>query len=308
MQVILGANGIIGTGLAKALTGYTDKIRLVSRQPKQTVPGAELVSADLLDAAQTDAAVKNASIVYLAAGLVYNVKVWQQQWPVVMQNVIAAAKNNGCKLVFFDNIYMYGRVNGEMTEATPFRQDSKKGVVRGQVANMLLQEIQAGKLTGMICRAPEFYGPGNTQSGVNALVFDNLKKGKSPKWLVDDNRLRTFIYTPDAANATALLANSPGTWNQTWHLPCADGYISGKEFMGLVSASMGTEVKYSVMPKWMVKLGGLFNPYAKEIVELLYQYDQDYCFNSDKFKKAFPAFEITSYAAGTGNIVKEFAL
>jgi hypothetical protein len=55
----------------------------------------------------------------------------------------------------------------------------------------------------------------------------------------------------------------------------------------------------------MVKLAGLFIPYVKETVELLYQYDQDYTFSSDKFKKAFPDFKITSYREGINEIVTE---
>lgn len=305
MQTILGSNGIIGTELAKALTAYTGQLRLVSRNPQKVNATDELFPADLLNAEQTSAAVKGSDIVYLAAGLVYNYKIWQQQWPVVMQNVIEACKQHNAKLVFFDNIYMYGPVQGIMTEETPFNATSKKGKVRAAIATMLLNEIKAGTLKAMICRAPEFYGPGKTLSGVNAMVFDNIRKGKKAQWLVSDERKRTFIYTPDAAKATALLGNSPDTWNQTWHLPCDDSMINGKQFMKMISDAFRKEIKYSILSKWMVKVGGLFNPLAKEVVELLYQYDQDYVFSSDKFKKAFPSFAITSYQQGIAVIAEE---
>lgn len=255
---------------------------------------------------QTDAAIAGCETAYLTVGLPYKTAIWQEQWPILMKNVLDAAQKHQCKLVFFDNVYMYGRVTGSMTEQTPFKQDSKKGTVRGVIANMVLERIANGSITGMICRAPEFYGPANTQSGVNALVFDNLRKGKKPQWLVNDEQLRTFIYTPDAAKATALLGNSPNAWGQTWHLPYPDAYISGKDFIALVASAMGKPVTHSIMSKLMVRIGGLFNSYAKEIIELLYQYDQDYCFNSDKFKKAYPNFSVTSYQQGITDIVKEF--
>ena len=47
MQTILGSSGVIGTELAKSLTQYTDKIRLVSRNPKRVNPTDQLVIADL---------------------------------------------------------------------------------------------------------------------------------------------------------------------------------------------------------------------------------------------------------------------
>ena len=110
MQTILGANGIIAVELAKELyQNYTTNIRLVSRNPQKVNDTDELVSADLLNADATDRAVAGSEIVYLTAGLPYNARIWQEQWQVVMQNVINACKKHGAKLVFFDNVYMYGR-------------------------------------------------------------------------------------------------------------------------------------------------------------------------------------------------------
>lgn len=123
--------------------------------------------------------------------------------------------------------------------------------------------------------------------------------------MLTDKTKRTFIYTPDAASATALLANSPNTWNQTWHLPCVDTYPTGKEFMQLISGVAGKEIKYTVISKTFLKFLGLFIPVLKEIVELLYQYELDYVFSSDKFKKAFPEFIVTPYKDGISEILGE---
>ncbi|MCX6315838.1 MAG: NAD-dependent epimerase/dehydratase family protein [Bacteroidetes bacterium] len=305
MQTILGANGIISTEIAKALPAFTSSIRLVSRHPKKVNSTDEIVSADLLNASQTMEAVKGSDIVYLAAGLPYNRKVWQQQWPVVMQNVINACKEHQAKLVFFDNVYMYGPVAGTMSEETPYNATSKKGITRAQIANMLLEAMKDGSLSGMICRAPEFYGPRNTLSGVNAMVFDNIRKGKKLQWLINDQVKRTYIYTPDAGKATALLGNTPAAYGQTWHLPCTDEPVNGKEFIALTSELYGKPLRYSVLNTFMVKLAGLFIPFVKETVELLYQYEQDYKFSSDKFKKQFPDFQVTSYRQGITEIIAE---
>ncbi len=118
MQTILGANGIISTELAKALPRYTDKIRLVSRNPRKVNETDEIFSADLMNKEQTLAVVAGSEVVYLTAGLQYNISVWREQWPVIMRNVIDACIVHHAKLVFFDNVYMYGKVNGWMTEET----------------------------------------------------------------------------------------------------------------------------------------------------------------------------------------------
>lgn len=59
------------------------------------------------------------SVVYVTVGFPYSVKVWKENWPKLILNVIKVCKEHNCKLVFFDNIYMYdsNHLNG-MTEET----------------------------------------------------------------------------------------------------------------------------------------------------------------------------------------------
>lgn len=305
MQTILGAGGVIGNYLAKELPAYTDTIRIVSRNPKKVNDNDQLVSANLLVATEVEDAVKGSSIVYLTVGLPYSKKIWQQQWPLLMQNVIAACKKYKAKLVFFDNIYMYGPSSDPLTENTPFAPISEKGYTRTAIVNMLQKEIDNGELTALIARAPEFYGPGKTFGVINAMVFDNIKKGKKLQLAISDKNLRTFIYTPDAGKATALLGNTTDAYNQTWHLPCPNEPLTGKNFIQIASSYFGKDLPYTVLKKWMIKLFGLFNPYGKEMVEMLYQFEQDYIFDSSKFKKRFPDFPITSYEAGIKEIISE---
>jgi len=106
MQTILGANGIIATETAKELTRFTKNIRLVSRHPRKVNESDEIFSADLLNQQEVLEAVKGSEIVYLVAGVTYQKKIWQEQWPVIMNNVVTACKKNNAKLVFFDNIYI----------------------------------------------------------------------------------------------------------------------------------------------------------------------------------------------------------
>jgi nucleoside-diphosphate-sugar epimerase len=120
MQTILGANGVIGVELSRALRYYTDGLRQVSRTPRPVHPSDELRPADLLDANATSRAVAGSSVAYLVAGLKYDTDVWRTEWPLVMRNAMDACKRHGAPLVFFDNVYAYGRVNGAMTEETPY--------------------------------------------------------------------------------------------------------------------------------------------------------------------------------------------
>ena len=297
MQTILGAGGIIGKELAKSLPKYTDRIRLVSRNPKRVNPTDEIVSANLLDADQILKAVKGSEVVYLTAGLPYNIRTWQSQWPVIMKNVIDACKKNNAKLVFFDNVYPYGRVNGWMTENTPLNPSSKKGEVRKKIDDMILDEVGRGALKAIIARAADFYGPNTPLSFVNVMVFDNFKKGKKAQWLIDANVKHSLTYTPDAGKATAILGNTESAYNQVWHLPTDRNALTGKEFIEKGAKEFGMSPRYMVLPRWMLQMVGLFNGIIRESVEMLYQSDSDYLFDSSKLDKAFD-FKVTSYGQG----------
>ena len=297
MQTILGANGIIAHELSLALAGYTTGIRQVSRHPRKVNAGDETCAADLLDARATAAAVAGSEVVYLVAGLPYNAGVWQEQWPRVMRNTIDACKQHGARLVFFDNVYTYGQVDGLMTEATPFNPVSQKGEVRAQIARALLEEIDNKNLQAMIVRSADFYGPGAVQSFPYSVVFDRLRAGKSPQWIGNPMALHTFSFTRDAGRAVAVLGQSSSAYGQTWHLPASPEPLSGADFVRLACDVAGRPFKLQVAPRWLLKLMGVFMPVLRENAEMMYQFLHDYRFDSSKIETAF-GLRATPYREG----------
>jgi len=295
MVTILGAGGAIGNELVKELAARNEPIRLVSRNPKLVPGAAEAVAADLSNLDDTVKAVTGSRTAFLLVGLKYDVKVWQELWPRITRNAIEAAKRAKARLVFFDNVYMYGKVDGPMTEETPFRPCSKKGEIRAQIATMLLNEMKAGNLTALIARSADFYGPGARTGILNVLVFDKLAKGAKASWLVNDSVKHSFTFTPDAARSLVLLADNESAWNQTWHVPTAPDPPTGKQFIEFAAKEFGTKPKYRVLTRPMLWMAGWFDTTVRELYEMLYQYEFDYVFDSTKFMKAFH-FQPTSYS------------
>lgn len=303
MQVILGAGGAIGIDLARELKNYSTKIRLAGRNPKKINDNDELVICDLTNLEMVEEAIKGTNVAYLVAGLPYKTKIWEQQWPLIMKNVISACKKHKTKLVFFDNIYMYNpeKLN-PMTEETEILPSSRKGKVRAKIADMVLNEINAGKLNALIARAADFYGPGIKNSILNEVVVNNLKAGKKANWFCSVQYQHNFTFTPDAAKATALLGNTESAYGQVWHLPTAEP-ITGKEWIERIAKELGVEPKIQLAPKFLVTLLGIFNPIMKEFVEMLYQCDRDYNFDSSKYETVFKT-KPTSIEAGIKQVVK----
>lgn len=303
MQTILGANGQIATELARELQRkYTNDVRLVSRNPRKVNDSDSLVSANLLDAKQTQDAVKGSRIVYFTAGLPPDTELWEAQFPTMLKNALDACRVAGASFAYFDNTYMYPQDNRLQTEETPFAPVGRKGKVRAAMASMVLEEMARGEIPVLIGRAPEFYGPGKTQSFTNALVIEKLQAGKKPRVPVRDDTRRTLIWTPDASRALAVLGNTPDAFGQTWHLPCCDDRPTYKEFVAMASEVWGREPAHTVIGKWTLTAAGLFSKPVREIRELLPRYEQDNLFDSTKFKRRFPEFEVTAYRQGLERI------
>jgi nucleoside-diphosphate-sugar epimerase len=297
MKTILGANGVIGRALSRELSSSAERIRQVSRRPARVHPTDDLVTADLLDAKSTADAVAGSSVAYLVAGLKYDYRVWQQQWPRVVRNAIDACKRHNSALVFFDDVYAYGRVDGVMTEDTPYKPCSRKGEVRARIATMFMDEVKRGELRGMIVRSADFYGPGAVLSLTHATVTERLKVKKTPQWVGNPNAVHTFTYTRDAGRTLALLGNTPSAYGQVWHALTSHEPMTGERYVRIACELSGRPYGLQVPPRWMLRLLGVFVPIVRETIEMLYQFEYDYRFDSGKLDRAF-GLTATEYRQG----------
>jgi nucleoside-diphosphate-sugar epimerase len=288
MQTILGSGGAIGIPLAKELKKYTDQIRLVSRNPKKINETDELYPIDLNDYSKIDKAIAGSEVVYVVIGFEYKLSVWQEKWPSFMKAVINACKTHNAKLVFFDNVYMYDKsAIPHMIETSPIHAPSKKGEVRQQLHEMIMSEVEKNTLTALIARSADFYGPDNKSSALNMMVVDNFMKGKKAQAFGNINKIHTYTFTPDAAKATALLGNTVDAFNQVWHVPTTKDKLTNLQWIQLIANELKVEAKIQTIPVWLIKILGLFIPVMKEFPEMIYQYEQDYIFDSTKFEKRF---------------------
>ncbi|MBI2416464.1 MAG: NAD-dependent epimerase/dehydratase family protein [Ignavibacteriales bacterium] len=305
MHTILGAGGAIGTPLANLLLEKGEKVRLASRG-KRIVSGAESIQCDLLSFKETLSAVQGSAVVYLLAGLQYNHTIWQAQWPVIMNNCIKACKETGAHFIFFDNVYMYGLVEGPMLETSPYNPCSKKGEVRAKIARMLGDEMQANSINAMIARAADFYGPyADKTSIMSILVFDKLLKGQTPQWTGNIKVPHSLTYTLDAAKALVLLANDPKALQQVWHLPTRNPALTGEEYIQIAADILKLAKKPMVLKTWMLKVFGLFDKTVAELVEMQYQNEYPYHFDSTKFETAFK-YKPIEYRVGIEESLKHF--
>lgn len=297
MHTILGAGGAVANVLTLELLKTNETIRLVSRKPiANSNKNITWKQADLLNYNELLKVSKGSTVIYLTAGLVYDKNIWQKQWPVVIQNFIDLGKETGARLIFFDNVYMYGLVDGPMKEDTPYNPVSAKGEIRAKVADHLMGEVKARNVIASIARGADFYGTKTMNSFFDSMVLNKYAKKERALWEGKPDMLHNFSYIPDMGKGMYLLGQSPESDNQIWHMPTAPA-MTGKKFIELTARIYSAEPKYFAVNKAMLWLIGLFNKLVADSVEMYYQYDHNYIFNSDKFEKAF-GVKPTSYADG----------
>jgi nucleoside-diphosphate-sugar epimerase len=276
-HVILGGNGVVGRETTAALLAAGHPVVSVNRSAA-TSPGVRSILADLREPGQVRRALFGADVAYLTAGLPYRTAVWRRDWPRIMRGAIDACLAGGIRLVYFDNVYAYGKVDGPMTESSPIRPTSRKGAIRAELLRML---ADARGLDYTIGRSADFYGPGATTSVFNIMALEKVAAGKTPTWLLDATQPHSMTYTPDIGRALAILGTDERATGRTWHLPTAPA-LTGREYLALAGVD-----RHTTMSMAALRMGAIFVPAARESLELSYQNTDAYVFDSSLFESTF---------------------
>jgi nucleoside-diphosphate-sugar epimerase len=165
-HAVIGAAGGTGSAVVNELAGRGLPARAVTRSGKGDVPeGVEQVAADVGTAEGARQACEGAAVVYHCAQPPYTK--WPELFPPLTQAVLDGAAAAGAKLVFADNLYLYGPPDGPMTEETPQRAQGKKGRTRIEMASALLRAHADGRLRVTIGRSSDYPRTHPALSGVS---------------------------------------------------------------------------------------------------------------------------------------------
>lgn len=282
LHVVLGATGGIGGAITRALVAQGLPTRAVSRSGKDVVDGAESVAADVSDPEQARRAVSGATVVYHSVMPAYHR--WPQEFPALNDSVIGATREVGARLVYVDNLYMYGPTTEARTEETPQRATDKKGLVRKQLSAQLLEAHERGDIEVAIGRLPDYFGPGAGRSATGGLFFEPAVEGKTVRWLGDLEAPHALAYLPDVGRAFVTLGTEEAALGRAWHLPISST-PTGRDFAAAVSDALGREVKLSATGKTALRLVGIFDPTVREVVDMYYQWDRPFLVSDEAFQQ-----------------------
>ncbi|MCB9522514.1 MAG: NAD-dependent epimerase/dehydratase family protein [Myxococcales bacterium] len=301
LHVVLGAHGAVGSALVRALLARGTPVRAVVRDAGRPLPeGVERVICDARDAAGLSAACVGAAVVHHAVNVPY------PEWDAVMLPVtraaIRAAAAAGAVLTLPGNVYGYGPLPPDgVADDHPLAATTRKGRLRNALEAELWAAHQAGQVSVVVARMPDFYGPGVRHKGA-AMLFDTLRAGKPAAWIGGPDLHHQFIYIDDAAQALIALAETPDTHGRAWHV-AGPPALTVRAFVGLAAEAAGAPARIRVLPGWAVKALGLFSPMLREVGEMLYLWQAPQIVLQADFQARFPGFAFTPHAQGTAYTV-----
>jgi nucleoside-diphosphate-sugar epimerase len=297
LHVIFGT-GPVGQAVARELVKRGKTVKMINRSGKkpQGVPGSvSVIAGDVSEVNVAKQLAQGATHVYQCTNPPYDK--WPKLFPTLQANTLDAAASAGAKYIVMDNVYAYGDTNGQpITEDLPYNAHTRKGQVRAQMAKDALAAHAAGKVRVTIARASDFYGPGVLESSAGDRVFGFALDGKAANVAGNLDAKHSFTYIEDIGKALVILGERDEALGQAWHVPNAD-VMTTRQFITLIFEELKQPAKMSAMGKLMLRVGGIFIPAAREIIEMMYEFEKDFVVDSSKFTKVF-GLKATPYREG----------
>jgi nucleoside-diphosphate-sugar epimerase len=285
LHVVFGT-GPVGLAVMDDLVRKGTRVRMVNRSGRADVAeGVEVVGGDAADSTFTREVSAGASVVYFALNPPYNR--WPELFPSLQAGVLEGAASAGAKLIAVENLYMYGPTGGRpLTEDLPYAANTRKGAVRAGMSRELMEADASGKVRVAIGRASDFFGPRVLASAAGEQIFGRAVEGKSAQVAGDPDQPHTYTYAPDIGKGLVILGEREEALGRAWHLPSPET-VTTRRFVEMIFEEAGGPARIQTAPKFVLRVMGLFNPPLREMIEMLYEFEEPFVVDHSDFEQAF---------------------
>src|ERR1700733_13213937 len=276
--------GPIGRATAARLIAEGREVIVAQRNRPSDLPkGATFAPVDALDRDAVVKAVNGSGQFVVTIGFPYSGIVWRDVWPNAISNFVAACKATGARMVFIDNLYMYGPQTTPLIETMALSYRGLKPGARSAATRVWMAAATAGEARVAALRPPDFYGPGVGRSFLGDTSIGKLVQGKPAVFVGSPDVLHDYAYVPDVARAATTLLDAPDSaFGQAWHMPCAPTR-STRDILAIAAETLGVKLRISAMPAWMLGASAMFSPFLRELVEMRFQWDRPFHVEASRF-------------------------
>ena len=268
----------MGWTVAEQLADRGRQVRILTRSGSgPDHPLIERISGDAKDPAVLRTALAGAKAVFHCIhGSAYTAAAWRAELPAAEQAVLSAAQEVGAVVVFPESLYSYSEPDRLITEAGPRRATGGKRGVRTD----LLQAREASATPTVSVVAGDFFGPRVRMAHGGERMVRPILAGKNVSVLGSARQPHSFTYVPDLAGAMIAAADQPSAWNAVWHAPTGPARTQ-KELVAAFAAVAGRPTpKVRVLPGWTIRTAALVSAGARELAEMLYQFERPFVMDS----------------------------
>ena len=269
LHLVLGY-GPLGRALTDALLARGVDVAVVTRSVPDDLPDrVRGIEADLADPDAARVALADAAVAYHALNGPYSR--WPQVLPPLMEGVVHGADRSGATVVYGDNLYAYGPVDGPVHEGLQDAATFPQGRVRAEVARRLLDAHRAGDLQAVIARASDFFGPHGRVSIAGAGVVERTLAGQRPQTIGDPDLPHTLSFIADVAEAMVRLGADAEAHGRVWHVPNPPTE-SLRAYAERVARAAGVPARpMQVAPYLGMRLAALLAPPVRAVLQVRYQ-------------------------------------
>lgn len=269
LHVVLGY-GPLGRAVCAALVAHGADVAVVTRGAPDDLPErVRAIEADVSDPEAARVALADASVAYHCLNGAYSR--WPQVLPPLMEGVIAGADRAGATVVFGDNLYAYGPVDGPVHEGLPDAATFPNGAVRARIVRRLLDAHEAGDLQAVVARGSDFFGPHVRVSIAGAGVVGRLLAGQRPQAIGNPDLPHTLTFIADFGEAMVRLGADGGAHGRVWHVPNPPTETI-RAYAERVARVAGVRpLPLQVAPYLGMRFAALFAPPVKAVLQVRYQ-------------------------------------
>ena len=302
-EIVVLGYGAVGRATIAALRAEGRAVRVAQRSRPTDLPDdVQFTRCDVLDAASVHAALAGASQVAVAIGFEYLGAMWEKVWPVAMRNLLDACAAENARMVFLDNLYMYGPQDAALVETMPLSDHPRKPAARARITRMWQQD---SSVRVAALRAPDFYGPGVLLSHVGETGLAAIAKGRAAAFVFPPDQPHDFAYVPDIGRAmVSLLDAEDDAFGQVWHMPCAPT-LTSRQVLALGARHAGVKLTLRTIPPFLLTTLAPVVPFLREMREMRFQWDRPYRVDAAKWKARFWS-DVTPFETGVAATIASF--
>jgi nucleoside-diphosphate-sugar epimerase len=277
LHVVTGA-GPVGWTVAEQLAEQGHHVRVLTRSgsgPEH--PLIERVAADARNSSQLGRLLSGATAVYHCIhGSAYRASAWQAELPKAEHSVLAAAREAAAVVVFPESLYSYSEPDRVMTEDAP---RAARGGKRG-IRTELLRARAQSETDAVSVVAGDFFGPRVLNAHAGERMVPAVLAGRKLTVIGSTKQPHSFTYVPDLAAAMIRAAESPSMWNKVWHAPTGPAVTQRDLAAAFADAADVKAPRVGVLPGWLLRTAGAFSADARELAEMLYQFEKPFIMDS----------------------------